>query len=65
MNKLAEFFQHAMRSKVAKPRSAPLPKVRYTLPETTQKAIREVAAAKRAKRASRNLSARAKLPEKM
>ena len=60
MNKLAEFFQRVMRSKVAKPRSALVPKVRYTLPEATQKAIREAAAAKRAKRADRNLRTRDK-----
>lgn len=59
MNKLAEFFQRTMRSQVAKPQSAPVPKVRYTLPEATQKAIREAAAAKRAKRADRNLRMRA------
>ncbi|MHB8388279.1 MAG: hypothetical protein ACYDBH_01700 [Acidobacteriaceae bacterium] len=56
MNKLAEFFAHCMRSRVAKPRSAPMPKARYTLPEAAQKIIREAAQAKRAKRAARNLA---------
>ncbi|MHB1937635.1 MAG: hypothetical protein ACYCOR_13745 [Acidobacteriaceae bacterium] len=58
MNKLADFVAHVMRSRVAKPRSAPVPKVRYKLPEATQAIIREAAQAKRAKRAARNLARR-------